>query len=69
MTTEKTIEELETRIAFQEDAIDKISDVVARQERELEKLWLMVQHLSQQLKQLDNGEIDNDSEHQPPPHY
>ncbi|WP_409525254.1 SlyX family protein [Nitrincola sp. MINF-07-Sa-05] len=69
MTTENTIEALETRIAFQEDAIDKISDVVARQERELEKLWLMVQHLSQQLKQLDSGELDNDSGHQPPPHY
>lgn len=69
MANEQTLEALETRIAFQEDAIDKISDVVARQERELEKLWLTVQHLSAQLKQIESGEIEDDAGHQPPPHY
>ncbi len=36
MANNDTLAELESRIAFQEDAIDKLSEVVARQEIDLE---------------------------------
>lgn len=58
--------DLESRIAFQEDAIDKLSDVVARQERELEQLKRMIKILNTQIQQMDSGQQPND---QPPPHY
>lgn len=68
MPTPDPIAELETRVAFQEDAIDKLSDVIARQEKDIERLTRMVQILNNQLKQLDVGPVD-DAADQPPPHY
>ncbi|MBY4679004.1 SlyX family protein [Marinobacterium arenosum] len=61
--------EMETRIAFQEDAIDKLSDIVARQERELAQLTEMVKLLNRQLKQLDLSHQRQPSDEPPPPHY
>ncbi len=64
MSEKDQIAELESRVAFQEEAIDKLSDVVARQERDLERLTRMVQLLNSEIK--SGGIEDND---QPPPHY
>lgn len=64
MSENERIAELESRIAFQEEAIDKLSDIVARQEKDLERLTRMIQFLNTEIK---SGAIeDND---QPPPHY
>ncbi len=62
------IAELESRVAFQEDAIDKLSDVIARQEKDIERLTRMVQILNTQIKQIDGGPI-TDVGDQLPPHY
>lgn len=62
------IEGLESRVAFQEDAIDKLSDIVARQDKELEQLKRMVLILSTQIKNYDtNEQAANNNER--PPHY
>lgn len=68
MSEEARLEDLESRIAFQEDAIDKLSDVVARQEKELDQLKRMVLILSTQVRNFDSGEgIPKANE--VPPHY
>ncbi|TCK03111.1 SlyX family protein [Marinobacterium mangrovicola] len=64
MSENEQIAELESRIAFQEEAIDKLSDIVARQERDLERLTRMIQFLNTEMKSA--GIEEND---QPPPHY
>lgn len=64
MSEADRIAELESRIAFQEEAIDKLSDIVARQETDLERLTRMIQILNSEIK--SGGIEDSD---QPPPHY
>jgi SlyX protein len=66
MSVNDHIAELESRIAFQEDAIDKLSEVVARQEKDIERLTRMVQILNTELKETNAGPGPED---QPPPHY
>ncbi|MFW1677985.1 SlyX family protein [Pontibacter sp. JAM-7] len=69
MNTSDRITELETRIAFQEDTLDKLNQVIAQQELDLEKLTRMVQLMNQQLRTLvqDGNSVVNDTT--PPPHY
>jgi SlyX protein len=62
--------ELETRQAFQDDAVQALSDVVAQQQRMLERLELQVAALIKRqdelLGQLGGGGAE---EEPPPPHY
>lgn len=67
MSVNDQIAELESRIAFQEDAIDKLSEVVARQEKDIERLTRMVQILNTELKEAGAG--GTDAGNQVPPHY
>lgn len=60
--------DLETRIAFLEDAQQQLSDVIARQEKELERLARRVQALEEQLRQAMPSLV-TDAGHEPPPHY
>ncbi|KAA0873860.1 SlyX family protein [Nitrincola tapanii] len=69
MSESERLTELETRVAFQESALDTLSDVIARQELELEKLNRMVKHLALQLKGLSLAEGDGMADEPPPPHY
>lgn len=66
MSDQNSMADLESRVAFQEDAIDKLSDVVARQERDIERLTRMVQILHSQIKEIGDDRPVNDA---PPPHY
>jgi SlyX protein len=68
MADHETLAELESRIAFQEDAIDKLSDMVAKQEMDLERLTRMVKILNAQLREL-GSEGDLPSADEAPPHY
>ncbi|RAU17806.1 SlyX protein [Nitrincola tibetensis] len=61
------MQDLESRVAFQEDAIDQLSSIIARQEKEIERLTHSLIHLNNRLNELTVGEepfVD-----QLPPHY
>lgn len=62
------LEDLESRVAFQEDSIDKLSDVIARQEKELDHLKRMLLILSTQVKNFDGSDSLVDAS-ELPPHY
>ncbi len=68
MADHETLAELESRIAFQEDAIDKLSEMVAKQEMDLERLTRMVKILNVQLREL-GSEGDIPAANEAPPHY
>lgn len=63
------ISELESRVAFQEDALDKLNNVIAQQDRDILQLREMVKLLNKQLKQLDLSSIPSSNDDTPPPHY
>ncbi|WP_185266909.1 SlyX family protein [Halopseudomonas xiamenensis] len=63
------MDELETRLAFQDDTIQALNDVVSRQELELERLQRALELLARRQADLAAsmpGEAEDD---QPPPHY
>lgn len=66
--SEERLIDVETRIAFLEDAQQQLSDVIARQENEIALLLQRVATLEQQLRQAVPSLVAN-SDNEPPPHY
>jgi SlyX protein len=64
---EDRIIELETRLTYQDDLLQKLDEVVATQQKEIEELKLQVRHISQQLQVAHRNSPQ--SEEPPPPHY
>ena len=64
------IEELESQLAFQDELYAQLNDIVARQDRELSELKLLVRDLSARLKEVgesvSGGSVPQD---ETPPHY
>ncbi|MFC3608995.1 SlyX family protein [Stutzerimonas tarimensis] len=67
MNHETRITELETRLAFQDDTIQALNDVVVEQQRTLDLLSRQLELLAGRQEELLNRfEIESDV---PPPHY
>lgn len=66
----KRLDELESRLAFQDDLIESLNQVIARQDRELTSMARQIKDLftriSEQAKTASPG---TSAEHEPPPHY
>lgn len=65
------INELESRLAFLDDAVEQLNGVIARQDQEIR---LMQQQLSEMVTKLDDmgsaaGEGGVVQQHEIPPHY
>ncbi len=68
MMNEKIIA-LETKIAFQEEALQALNEVVTQQQQEIAALKQGLAQLTEQLKQLSPSNIATESEETHPPHY
>lgn len=69
MNYKERISALENRVAFQEDALDKLSDVIARQDQCLVTLERQIKYLHEQLKKFDHPLMADADIEPPPPHY
>ncbi|CAM3894046.1 SlyX family protein [Avibacterium avium] len=65
----KQIAELETKVAFQEHAIEELNQALVEQQFMLEKMQLQLRHLAAKLKDLQPSNIASQAEETPPPHY
>jgi SlyX protein len=65
------VDELESRAAFQDDLIESLNQVVARQDRELAELARRVQQLEAKLADLaEAASLPGSGDgHEVPPHY
>ena len=64
------LDDLEARLAFQDDLIERLNDVVARQDREVVALTRRVTALEQRLADLDEAvDAGTAGGHEVPPHY
>lgn len=61
--------ELETKISFDEDIIEKLSDEIAKQQLEIENLKQIVRFMQGKLKDVVGSNVALPSEETPPPHY
>jgi len=66
---ETTVEQIQTKIAFLERANSDLSDVVFRQQRQLEALGARVKEVAERLASLQSEERDRPPEDERPPHY
>ena len=63
------ITELETRLAFQEQALAEMSDALAASRRESARVAALLQRVLAELAQARSGVAADPAEEQPPPHY
>ena len=72
MTNNADIVELQQQIAFQEQTLDTLNEVVSRQQKDLTRIERTLSLLAQQMKNLqqaaDAGQGGPDAS-EPPPHY
>lgn len=66
---EERLTELESRVAFQDDTIQQLNDVIVRQQHDIEQLTVELQLLKQQLQALAPSLVVDQSQETPPPHY
>jgi SlyX protein len=64
----RRIEDLEARLAFQEKAIEELSDALAAARAELDRLGLRLKRVEDQLRAAVPGVV-GDAADDPPPHY
>lgn len=56
------------KLAFQDDTIDTLNQIVTKQSRDIQDLWTANKVLKQSLNEMKSGNEDNAPE-PPPPHY
>lgn len=63
------IEELETKVAFQEVTIEELNQALIDQQFALDKLQTQVRHLAEKFKGISASNVAPREEETPPPHY
>ena len=69
MILKDRIEELESRIAFQDSTLEELNDVIVKQQFQIDKLEKNLEMLSAQLKNMAPSLVASEKEETPPPHY
>jgi uncharacterized coiled-coil protein SlyX len=67
--TETRIDELESRLAQQDQSILELSDEIYRQQRDIAQLEAQVRSLTERLRSVAAPEPANDAADEIPPHY
>ncbi|EUB71225.1 SlyX protein [Pseudomonas sp. 478] len=68
MSLEARVTDLESQLAFQDDTIQALSDVLATQQRAVERLQLQMAALLKRQEEMA-GQFETFEEEAPPPHY
>lgn len=68
MNLEERVMELESRLAFQDDTIQALNDVLVAQQRSLERMELQMAALIKRQEEM-GGQFEAFEEDAPPPHY
>ena len=66
---EERLTEIESRVAFQDDTVQQLNDVIVRQQQDIEKLTEELQLLKQQMQALAPSLVVDQAQETPPPHY
>ena len=64
------LDELESRLAFQDDLIESLNQVISRQDREITNMASQLKDLFSRIsEQLETAASGTTTEHETPPHY
>ena len=65
----EAIEELQTKVSFQEHTIDTLNDALTDQQYQIEKLQVQMRFVMEKVKGFEPSNIAKLTEETPPPHY
>ncbi|MCC2606475.1 SlyX family protein [Planctobacterium marinum] len=63
------IEQLQIKVAYQEDTIEALNQALIKQQRLIDELQFKMQHVTNKLKEMSSSNIASLDEETPPPHY
>lgn len=63
------IEELQTKVAFQEHTIEALNDALTAQQKQVDEMAFTLRHVIDRVKSIQPSDIAKQSEETPPPHY
>lgn len=66
---ENRLVDIETRLAFQEDTLQQLNDVICRQQDQIDRLAARAEALRAQLGEVAAKLPDKEGEDERPPHY
>lgn len=66
---QERIVELESKVAFQDELINRLDEILVSQRDELDRLAERVRRLEEQIKAGSTSMIRTEAEETPPPHY
>lgn len=69
MNVEDRVTELETRLAFQDDTIHELNEVLVEQQRQLTLMAAQLGQLIERYREIAGGQYGEGSDEAPPPHY
>lgn len=67
--TEDRIIDLEIRLAHQEQMVDELSEVIARQDRTIDLLTAQLHRLLDRMRSVEAGSERSPQDDKPPPHW
>ena len=68
MSLEERVMDLESRLAFQDDTIQALNDVLVSQQNAVDRLQLQIAALLKRQEEM-GGQFESFEEEAPPPHY
>ena len=68
MSLEERVMDLESRLAFQDDTIQALNDVLVSQQNAVDRLQLQIAALLKRQEEM-GGQFESSEEEAPPPHY
>lgn len=66
---ESKIDDLEYKVAYQEQTIDALNDALTQQQLQLSKIQEQMRFMVGKLKSMTSSNLADASEETPPPHY
>ncbi|PJC85736.1 SlyX protein [Vibrio sp. HA2012] len=66
---EYKIEDLECKLAFQEQTIDELNEALSQQQLLISKMQEQMRFVVGKIKSMDTSNLADESEETPPPHY
>lgn len=69
MNDDERINDLQSRLSFQEDTLSTLNERIAEQEQAIDMLQKQLQHIYKKLKTLEGAVGDAGQDDAPPPHY
>ena len=63
------IEELQMKVAFQENTIEELNQALIAQQKQIDDLTFKMKHVTTKLKESSVSQLPNPNEQEIPPHY